>query len=511
MPLLRQSTAQVILFGPCLDKTDGLTEKTGLTLAQADMRLSKDGGAFAQKSAAGNATHDTDGWYNTTLSITDTATVGELILNIHQPANMLPVWLRWFVVEENIYDSWYAASAAAGTELTALQTDLNNGVDGLGALKTLLDAIPTTMRGTDNAALASVVGALADGAAADEVTSGDTLVQYTKQLINILIGTPGVATFKAEAAPASGVSLSEVIRAIHADVTGIAGSAMLTTAQVNTEVDNALNTAIPGGATANSINQRVLAIDDLTQGSGTGDLAAILADTGELQVDNVPGLISALNNITTAQVNTEVDIALRDINLDHIVGTASGIPAVPAGTYMDLMRDDGTAVFNRSTDSLQAIRDSLTTDVAAVKTETALIVADTNELQTDWKNTGRLDTILDARASQTTADAIETDTADIQGRIPTALLNSGRMDSTIDATGMESGAVSNILTTQMTESYAANGVAPTLAQAMFATHQMLMQFGISGTAYTVRKLDNSTTAFIVTLDDGTSPTDAKRV
>lgn len=70
--------------------------------------------------------------------------------------------------------------------------------------------------------------------------------------------------------------------------------------------------------------------------------------------------------------------------------------------------------------------------------------------------------------------------------------------------------VSDLLTTQMTEAYAANGVAPTLAQSQFAMHQMLMQFIISGTTYTVRKLDNSTTAFIVTLDDDTTPTSAVR-
>jgi len=38
---------------------------------------------------------------------------------------------------------------------------------------------------------------------------------------------------------------------------------------------------------------------------------------------------------------------------------------------------------------------NLPTDVANVKAETALIVADTNELQTDWVNGGRLDLILD--------------------------------------------------------------------------------------------------------------------
>jgi hypothetical protein len=67
------------------------------------------------------------------------------------------------------------------------------------------------------------------------------------------------------------------------------------------------------------------------------------------------------------------------------------------------------------------------------------------------------------------------------------------------------------VTAQLAESYAANGVAPTAAQLWFAVHQMLMQFGISGTSITVRKLDDAATAFVVTLDDATNPIDAKRV
>lgn len=105
---------------------------------------------------------------------------------------------------------------------------------------------------------------------------------------------------------------------------------------------------------------------------------------------------------------------------------------------------------------------------------------------------------------------VQADTDDIQTRLP-GTLDGGRMRSILDGTGMSDAAVDAILTRQMTESYAANGVAPTLAQAQFAKHQMLMQFGIVGTSYTVRRLDDSTTAFIVTLDDAASPTDAKRV
>lgn len=71
--------------------------------------------------------------------------------------------------------------------------------------------------------------------------------------------------------------------------------------------------------------------------------------------------------------------------------------------------------------------------------------------------------------------------------------------------------VAQILTTQMTESYAANGVAPTLAQAMFAIHQKLMQHAYSGTSSPVYRLDNTTVAFTGTLNDATNPTSDRRV
>lgn len=70
--------------------------------------------------------------------------------------------------------------------------------------------------------------------------------------------------------------------------------------------------------------------------------------------------------------------------------------------------------------------------------------------------------------------------------------------------------VSDVLTTQMTEAYAADGVAPTLAQALFMIQQFLGDFGIVSTTYTVRKIDGSTTAATFTLDNGTAPTDITR-
>ena len=70
--------------------------------------------------------------------------------------------------------------------------------------------------------------------------------------------------------------------------------------------------------------------------------------------------------------------------------------------------------------------------------------------------------------------------------------------------------VSDILTTTMTESYAANGQQMSLAQALYGLQQHMMHFQISGTSRTVKKLNGAQSAFVETLDDATSPTGLAR-
>ena len=67
-----------------------------------------------------------------------------------------------------------------------------------------------------------------------------------------------------------------------------------------------------------------------------------------------------------------------------------------------------------------------------------------------------------------------------------------------------------VLTSAMTESYAADGSAPTLTQAMMLALQHLSESSISGTTKTVKKLDGSTTAATFTLDDASNPTSITR-
>ena len=75
---------------------------------------------------------------------------------------------------------------------------------------------------------------------------------------------------------------------------------------------------------------------------------------------------------------------------------------------------------------------------------------------------------------------------------------------------LDTDSITALLTTAMTESYAADGVAPTLAQALFLIQQVLTEFSVSGTTVTVKKLDGSTSAGTLTLSDATTPTSITR-
>ena len=67
-----------------------------------------------------------------------------------------------------------------------------------------------------------------------------------------------------------------------------------------------------------------------------------------------------------------------------------------------------------------------------------------------------------------------------------------------------------VMTEQMTEGYAADGVVPTPEQALMGILQQAGEFAISGTTITVKKLDGSATAMTFTLDSATDPTSRTR-
>lgn len=106
---LRQSTAVTLKVGPFVDSTDGFTKETALTIAQADVLLSKNNGAFAQKNDATSATHDAAGYYGVPLNATDSNTLGRLQIDISE-AGALPVFLECWVYHPNVYDALFAGT-----------------------------------------------------------------------------------------------------------------------------------------------------------------------------------------------------------------------------------------------------------------------------------------------------------------------------------------------------------------------------------------------------------------
>ena len=111
---IKEGSTPEIRIGPFLDDGDGKTPEPSLSIGQADIRLSKNGGDFAQRNSSSptNLTHDENGYYILALNATDTNTVGRLDIAVSE-TGALPVLHHLYVVEANIYDALFASGASA--------------------------------------------------------------------------------------------------------------------------------------------------------------------------------------------------------------------------------------------------------------------------------------------------------------------------------------------------------------------------------------------------------------
>jgi hypothetical protein len=147
---IKQSTASTIKLGPFLDDTDGKTPKTGLTISQADIRLSKNGGAFAQSNNTAGATHNENGYYDVPLNTTDANTLGMLRVAVSK-SSALPVWQDFMVVPANVWDSMFGASTLNVNVSTlssgAVDSILDDPVEGSFTMRQLLRLMASALLG----------------------------------------------------------------------------------------------------------------------------------------------------------------------------------------------------------------------------------------------------------------------------------------------------------------------------------------------------------------------------
>ena len=147
---IKQSTASTVKLGPFLDDTDGKTAETGLTISQADIRLSKNGGAFAQSNNIAGATHNENGYYDVPLNTTDTNTLGTFRVAVSK-SGALPVWQDFMVVPANVWDSMFGGSVlnvnVATMSSGAVDSILDDPVEGSYTMRQLLRLMASALFG----------------------------------------------------------------------------------------------------------------------------------------------------------------------------------------------------------------------------------------------------------------------------------------------------------------------------------------------------------------------------
>jgi len=127
--------------------------------------------------------------------------------------------------------------------------DLANGTDGLGAIKADTAAILTDTGTTIPADILDKVGAVSEAAAAGDPSATESVMQYVKQIVNMLGGTDGITTMPAAAAPANAVSIAEMVRSIYDDTNSLDGTKIpdtISLANINAEVVDVTNTDTSG-------------------------------------------------------------------------------------------------------------------------------------------------------------------------------------------------------------------------------------------------------------------------
>lgn len=370
MPFLRQSTAQTIRFGPFLDAGDGVTEEVALTITPALRRLSKDGGAFAAASGAVNATHDSDGWYSASLTTTDTNTVGELILNVQTPATHLPVWMRWWVLEEAVYDAMYGASAGGPLQPTVAGRTLDVTATGAAGIDWANVENPTTaldLSGTD-IQLADTVTTLTNLPAitANWLTAAGIAATALNGKGDWNIGKTGYTL--TQAFPANFADLSIVVTTGLVDITQAAADKVWSTAARILTASTNFNDIAAGDVWA------VDATTQQTQGTFGQAIGDPVADADTIYGAVVTGATGA---------NIAADIVAVKADTDNI---QTRLPIVLVGGKMD---SDMTSIAGvaASATNLERGAKALVTGAAVGTPTTTVIDTDLTEATTDHYKT----------------------------------------------------------------------------------------------------------------------------
>lgn len=277
---------------------------------------------------------------------------------------------------------------------------------------------------------------------------------------------------------------------------------------------------------------------------------------------NVDATVSSRSTLTTAEVNTEVDTALADIELDKLISVAiSDVDVADNSALARIASKSATADFtsyDHTTESLEAVRDQgdsawitggggssdrllmVDTTIATLASQTEFTLTDGSDDDDAYNNctivvedvstatqkavgyvinyTGGTKTVFlgydPAIYTMATTDKVYILAENALKSIVTnrQLDVSAIGEAVVDKTdyALSSAGIDSVWQQVLTESYATDGAEGTASQILYAIQQFLLDADISGTTMTIRQLDGTTQAYVLTLDNATTPTDKNR-
>lgn len=351
---LKEGTQVVVKLGPFIDDTDGKTAETGLTLANTDVRLSKNGGNFAA-SAEVNAgyTHDELGYYDVTLTSTDLTTLGSLIACVHQ-AGSLPIRQEFMVVASEVYDA-LVSGPTNYLPVNAVQISSDT---------TAADNCELFFDGTGYDAANSTIGtctAVTNEVTADAVKiSGDATAANNAELFfdgtgydaaNSTVGNVTLVATTTDVTNAVTITANQDVNV--AQISGDSVAADNLEAMLDGTGGTTLTTDITGALTGN------------ITGNLSGSVGSVTGNVG----GNVAGSVDSVTNAVTITAN-------QDVNVAQISGDSV------AADNLEAMLD-GTGGTTLTTDITGNITGDITGTLATVTDVTNMVTANMIQISGD--------------------------------------------------------------------------------------------------------------------------------
>jgi hypothetical protein len=220
--LLKQSsTAQPLLF-QLIDSSDHLSGKTGVT---PTVTLSKNGGSFA--SPAGTVTEISAGWYKVAGNVTDTGTMGPLIVHA-TGTGCDPVDVMYEVVAFDPQDSTRLGLTALPNAAAEAAGGLYTRGTGAGQINQpgngKIDANTITFKGNSTLDAGDFTNAFYTTGIANAVWDATTAAHVTASTFGLMlgkVGAPAGATIAADIAGVLSRLGTPTGASVSADVAGI--------------------------------------------------------------------------------------------------------------------------------------------------------------------------------------------------------------------------------------------------------------------------------------------------